>query len=253
MLQEILQTNIFAFMLVFARIGTAFMILPGFASIQVPMRMRLSLALAVSFLATPALIDQMPPVPGAPMIIFGLIGAEVLAGAILGTVPLILLASVHVAGTIISFISGFASALTWDPVVQTQSAIISGFLATTALMLIFVTDMHHIFIRAMLDSYELFRPGVLPNVGDTTQMMTRMVGDTFLLGVQMSTPFIVINFAYNVGLGILTRLAPQIPIFFVAMPIQLIASLVVMMITTSGIMIAALTHMAEGMRPFVIP
>lgn len=253
MLQEILQLNIFAFMLVFARIGTAFMILPGFASIQVPARMRLSLALAVSFVATPVLVGQMPPMPGAPMMIFALVGAEVIAGAILGTVPLILLASVHIAGTIISFISGFASALTWDPVVQTQSAIISGFLSTVALMLIFVTDMHHIFIRAMLDSYELFRPGVLPDIGDTTQMFARMLGDTFLVGVQMSTPFIVINFAYNVGLGILTRLAPQIPIFFVVMPIQLVASLIVMMITTSGIMIAALTHISEGMRPFVNP
>ena len=56
MLEDILQLNIFAFLLVFARIGTAFFLLPGFSSIQVPVRMRLSLALAVSFLVTPALI-----------------------------------------------------------------------------------------------------------------------------------------------------------------------------------------------------
>jgi flagellar biosynthetic protein FliR len=253
MFQEILQLNIFAFLLVFARIGTAFFLLPGFSSMQIPMRMRLTLAIAVSFLVTPALISQMPPLPGAPMMIFVLVGSEILSGAILATVPMILLAAVHIAGTIISFISGIANALTFDPVVQEQSAIVSGFLSTVALTLIFVTDMHHIFIRAVLESYELFRPGVMPNIGDATQMITRQVADTFLVGVQMSTPFIVVNFAYNLGLGILTRLAPQVPVFFIATPIQLIVSLVLMMLATSGIMLVLLNHMADGMRPFLTP
>jgi len=251
MLGDILQINIYAFMMVFARIGTALLIMPGFASMQVYARARLSMALAISFLATPALVAQMPAMPNAPMMIFLLLGSEILTGAVLGTIPLILISAVHVAGTIISFVSGMASALTWDPVVQTQSGIVSGFLGTVGLLLIFVTDMHHVFIRAIWDSYVVFQPGVAPDIGDTTQMITRNIGQMFLIGVQMSTPFIILNFAYNVGLGIMTRLAPQIPIFFVAMPLQLIAGLVFMMITTSGIMLALMNYMGEGMRPFL--
>jgi flagellar biosynthetic protein FliR len=251
MLGDILQLNIFAFIMVFARIGTAFVIIPGFAAQQVYMRARLSLALAICLLITPMVVPRMPPVPNEPMMIFMLLGAEVIAGAILGTVPLILIASVHVAGTVISFISGLASALAWDPVVQQQSGIVSGFLGTVAVLLIFVTDMHHVFIRAMLDSYQLFQPGIAPDIGDTTQMLARHISQSFLIGVQMSTPFIILNYAYNVGLGILTRLAPQIPVFFVAMPLQLVAGLVFMMITTSGIMLALLNYMSEGMRPFL--
>lgn len=251
MLGDILQLNIYAFMMVFARIGTALLIMPGFSSMQVYARARLSMALAISFLATPALVAQMPPMPNEPMMIFVVLGAEILTGAVLGTIPLILISAVHVAGTIISFVSGMASALTWDPVVQTQSAIVSGFLGTVGLLLIFVTDMHHVFIRAIWDSYTVFQPGIAPDIGDTTQMITRNIGQMFLIGVQMSTPFIILNFAYNVGLGIMTRLAPQIPIFFVAMPLQLIAGLVFMMITTSGIMLALMNYMGEGMRPFL--
>lgn len=253
MLEEILQLNIFTFIMIFARLGTAFLILPGFSSMQVPATSRLAIALAISFLMTPVLSSLMPRMPGEPMMIFALLASEIMAGAILGTVPLILISAVHVAGTIISFVSGFANALTFDPVVQSQSAIVSGFLATVAVLLIFVADIHHIFIRAMLDSYTLFQPGTPPNIGDTAQMITREVGQTFLVGVEMSTPFIVLNFAYNVGLGILTRLAPQIPVFFVAMPLQLIAGLVVLMLTTSGIMLAYLNHMGEGMLPFLAP
>jgi flagellar biosynthetic protein FliR len=250
-LGDILQLNIFAFIMVFARIGTALLIMPGFASMQVYARARLSIALAISFLATPALVAQMPSMPNEPMMIFLLLGSEILTGAILGTIPLILLSAAHVAGTIISFVSGLASALTWDPVVQTQSGIVSGFLGTVGLLLVFVTDMHHVFIRAILDSYTVFQPGVAPDIGDTTQMIARQISQMFLIGVQMSTPFIVLNFAYNVGLGIMTRLAPQVPIFFVAMPLQLIASLAAMMITTAGIMLALMNYLGEGMRPFV--
>ena len=253
MLGDILQLNIYAFMMVFARIGTALLIMPGFASMQLYARARLSMALAISFLATPALVAQMPAMPTEPMMIFVVLGAEILTGAILGTIPMILLSAVHVAGTIISFVSGFASALTWDPVVQTQSGIVSGFLGTVGMLLIFVTDMHHVFIRAIFDSYTVFHPGVAPDIGDTTQMITRHIAQMFLIGVQMSTPFIILNFAYNVGLGIMTRLAPQIPIFFVAMPLQLVAGLAFMMITTSGIMLALMTFMGESMRPFLNP
>src|SRR3990172_3823519 len=198
MLEDILQLNIFAFLLVFARIGTAFFLLPGFSSIQVPVRMRLSLALAVSFLVTPALIPQMPPLPGAPLMIFALVGSEMLAGAILGTVPLILLAAIHVAGTVISFVSAMANALAFDPVVQQQSAIISGFLATAAVLLVFVTDLHHLFIRAILDSYALFRPGVPPDMGDTLHLIARHVSDTFRVGLQIAAPFVITSFAYYV-------------------------------------------------------
>ncbi len=253
MLGDILQLNIYAFMMIFARVGTALLIMPGFASMQLYARARLSIALAITFLMVPALAAQMPPMPNEPMMIFVVLGAEILTGAVLGTIPLILISAVHVAGTIISFVSGMASALTWDPVVQTQSGIVSGFLGTVGILLVFVTDMHHVFIRAIWDSYSVFQPGIAPDIGDTTQMITRNIGQMFLIGVQMSTPFIILNFAYNVGLGIMTRLAPQIPIFFVAMPLQLIAGLAFMMITTSGIMLALMTYMGEGMRPFLNP
>lgn len=253
MLQEAIQLNLFAFLLVFARIGTAFFMLPGISAIQVPMRSRLSLALAVSFVVAPALVAEMPPVPGEPMMVFALVAAEMLAGAVLGTVPVILISAIHVAGTIISFIGALANALTFDPVVQQQSAIVSGFLASAVVVLLFVTDLHHVFIRAIIDSYTLFRPGIPPDTGDVLQLIARHVAQSFNVGVQISAPFIIVGFAYNVGLGILTRLAPQIPVFFVAMPLQITVSIVILMLAVSGTMLAVLTHTAEGIQPFLRP
>ena len=112
-------------------------------------------------------------------------------GAVIGTVPLILVASVHTAGTIIAFVSAMANSLVFDPISQQQSAIVAGFLSTVATLLIFVLEIHHLFIRAILDSYSLFEPGVPMDFGDTLHLLVRHVADSFKIGLQLATPFLV--------------------------------------------------------------
>lgn len=247
-----LQLNIYAFIIVFARLGTAFMLMPGIASGQFPARMRLGLALATTFILTPLLVEKLPPMPVEIPNLFLMIAGEVMAGAILGTIPMILMSVTEIAGSVISLTSGLASALTYDPVVQQQTGIASGFLSATALVLIFVTDVHHLFFQAIVDSYTLFVPGGAPDAGDTVNLIARNIADTFRVGVQISAPFLLVGFAYSLGLGILTRLAPQIPVFFIGQPLQLIVSMLLFMITISSMMLAALNHFAEGIRPFLL-
>ena len=89
MLEELLSLNLFAFFLVFARVGTAFFLFPGFQSKQVNIRARLAIALTITFLLTPLLMDILPRMPGSPWMLFALMIGEVLSGAILGTIALI--------------------------------------------------------------------------------------------------------------------------------------------------------------------
>ncbi|MBO34401.1 MAG: flagellar biosynthetic protein FliR [Rhodospirillaceae bacterium] len=253
MLEEILSLNIFVFLLVFARMGTAFFLFPGYGSTKVIMRGRLFFALAVSFVLTPILLDRLPAMPDSPIELFLLIGGEVLAGAIIGSTVKILFASVQVAGTVTSFVSGMANALAYDPISEQQSAVVAGFLSTIATLLLFVTNLHHVLIEAMVNSYELFKPGVAPMPGDILQMVARHVAQTFKVGIQMASPFIVVSMAYYMGLGVMTRLAPQIPIFFVAMPLQIVVSFVVLMIVVPSIMMVFLSHTQEGLQFFLVP
>jgi flagellar biosynthetic protein FliR len=253
MLQEILTLNIFAFFMVFARIGTALFIIPGFGSNKVSPRVRLAVALVISFLVTPVLAGQLPPMPGAPLTLLLLIAGEMVAGAVIGTVPLILIASVHTAGTIISFVSGMANALAFDPISQQQSAVVAGFLSTVATLLVFVLEIHHLFIRAILDSYALLQPGVAMDFGDTLYLLARHVADSFKIGLQIATPFLVMSVTYNLALGILTRLAPQVPSFFVIMPLQITLGIVLLMITVPGIMFVAMGSIERGITPFLVP
>jgi flagellar biosynthetic protein FliR len=253
MLGEILTLNIFAFMLVFARVGTALFILPGFAGTKVNVRARLAIAVTISFLVTPLLAAKLPSMPGEPMVLLVLIAGEMVAGGVVATVPLILMAAVHTAGTIIAFVSAMANSLIFDPISQQQSAIVAGFLSTTAALLLFVTEMHHLFIRAILDSYLLFQPGVAMNFGDTLHLLARHVADSFKVGLQLAAPFLIMSATYNLGLGVLTRLAPQIPSFFVIMPLQIAVGMMLLMITVPGIMFVAMNHIENGVIFFIAP
>lgn len=253
MLKEILILNIFAFIMVFARVGTALTIIPGFGGNKLNQRARLAIALTIAFLVTPVLANQLPPMPGSPLTLMLLIAGEMVAGAVIGTVPLILVSSVHTAGTIIAFVSAMANSLVFDPISQQQSAIVAGFLSTVATLLIFVLEIHHLFIRAILDSYSLFEPGVPMDFGDTLHLLVRHVADSFRIGLQLATPFLIMSVTYNLALGILTRLAPQVPSFFIIMPLQIAIGMVLLMITVPSIMFVAIGHIERGVTNFILP
>ena len=251
MLEEFLKLNAFVFIVIFSRIGTVMMFIPGLGSTRIFARARLFLAFAISFILTPIIADILPVRPETPVQLALIIMGEILAGAFLGLVIRAMFAATQVAGTVISFVSAMANTMVYDPVVEQQSAVVSGFMGTVATLLLFVTDMHHLLIEAMVESYTLFLPGIAPNMGDMVHMMARQVADSFSLGVQLASPFLVVSLAYYMGLGVLTRLSPQIPIFFVAMPLQIVVSIVILALSMGGMMTVHLRYIRDNLQPFI--
>ena len=251
MLEEFLKLNIFVFILIFARMGTVLMFIPGLGSKRLFARSRLFLALAISFLLTPVLTGHLPTLPETPIELGFLIAGEILAGGFLGIVVRAMFAATQTAGVVIAFVSAMANTMVYDPVVEQQSAVVAGFLGTVANLLLFVTNMHHLLIEAMVESYNLFQPGIMFNFADMLHLFARQIADTFKLGVQLASPFLVVSLAYYIGLGVLTRFSPQIPIFFVAMPLQIVISIVVLSLTIGGIMVVFLSHVQDSLQPFI--
>ena len=252
MLNDILTLNIYAFVVILVRTGTVFVMMPGLGSQQVNMQARLYFTLATTFLLTPVLAGQLPAMPATPMGLGVLMAGEAFAGLVLGSVTRVLFAAVQVTGTVTSFVSGMANSMIFDPISEQQSAIVAGFMGVIATLLMFVTNLHHVLIQALVDSYSLFRPGFTPNFGDTLQLIATNVALTFRIGVQMATPFLVVAFAYYVGLGLMTRLTPQLPIFFVAMPLQIILALGTLAIVIGSLMLTFLKHVEGGLEPFIL-
>ena len=252
MIGEILNLNIFSFMLIFARIGTALSIMPGFGSQFIQMRARLGFAVAIAFVMTPVLAGRLPSAPASFPDLFLLLAAEMLVGAFFGTIMRIMLAALQTTGTLFAYFASMANAFIQDPISEQQGSIIATFLGTMAITLLFISGFHHVMIRAVAESYAVFVPGQGVMIGDMADMTAKTVSTSFLLGVKMATPFMVVVVAYYLGLGMLGRLMPQMPVFFVGMPIQIGLQVSVLIIVMSSIMMLFLNNFNDSLMPLMV-
>ncbi|HUC67235.1 MAG TPA: flagellar biosynthetic protein FliR [Stellaceae bacterium] len=225
MLQQLLPENVFALMLIFARVGTALMLLPGFGEVYVMQRFRLLLGFLVSLLLTPILAPLLPPLPGSAVKLVDIVGSEVVIGLFLGTISRILLAALDTAGTVASFQLGLSAAQIFNPMAASQGSLPSTLYSVLGVLLIFLTDLHHMLLRALVDSYNVFAPGVLPPLNDLSDMIARSVAGAFVIGIEMAAPFILLGIVFFVALGIVGRLVPQLQIMLVTLPLQIMGGL----------------------------
>ena len=250
MLSELLTTDAFAFGLVFARMGSTVMLLPGFAESYVSPRIRLMFTLALSLVVTPVVSVHLPPMPPSMLGAALLVGSEVIIGVFMGGLVRMLISALHVAGVIIGFQASLSNATFFDPSNAQQGALIAAFLNIIGVLLVFVTDLHHLMLMAIADSYTLFKPGAPLPFGDFSQTLVRLLSQTFALGLQLASPFIVVGTVFYAGLGLLGRLMPQVQVFFIAMSLQITLAFVVMAMTLSVTMFWFLGRFEENLLLF---
>lgn len=253
MLQELLTLNVWAFFLIFARVGTALITMPGFGSTYVPVRIRAAFGLFLSFVLLPVVAADLPVMPVEVGPFFIILIREMLIGAFFGAIGRIILGCLQTAGTLISLYSSLANALIQDPIAEQQSSTVAGMLSTIGLLIVFTTDLHHLMLRAITDSYGLFEAGAPVLIGDHAEMITRKVAASFTLGLQMASPFILTAITYYVGLGLLGRLNPQLQVFFIGMPIQITMQIALIGVVLSGTMMVFTRYLSESFGAFIAP
>lgn len=213
--------------LLFARMGAMIMLLPGFGETAVPARIRLAFALALAICIGPATAAIMPE-PATTALGMGLqITTEVLVGVLLGGAARILVSATATAGQIMGLELGLSFAQTADPTASQSGQLLAVFLSILGVTLIFATGLHHMFLQGVVGSYEVINVGAAAPVGDAAELALEAVSTSFRVGFQIAMPVIAAGLIFRVGLGILSRLIPQIQVFFVALPLQILGGLVV--------------------------
>jgi flagellar biosynthesis protein FliR len=165
-----------------------------------------------------------------------MVGGEAVIGIFLGTMARILISTLETAGTMISFQLGLSAAQVFNPTLSQQSAIASSFLTVLGTLLIMVTNTHYLLLRGVVDSYDLFPPGRFPPIEDLSNSIARIVATSFQLAVELAAPFIVLGTLFFVALGLLSRLMPQLQVFFITLPIQIAGGLAVFAFTLYAVM-----------------
>jgi flagellar biosynthetic protein FliR len=237
-----------AFILMFARIGTMVMLLPGVGELSVPSRVRLVIALILTAVLFPLhqaayTIDLRSP---GPVLIA--LGQELMIGVVLGMTARLTISALQVAGSVIAQQLGLGFVTAVDPTQGQQGIIVGNFLTLLGITMIFATDLHYLVIAGLHDSYRLFAPGEMPVVSDVTQLVVRTTADAFRIGIQLSGPFLVFGLVFNVALGVLSRLMPQMQVYFVAVPLSIMIGYLILLVVVGAMMGAFLTFVGSALR-----
>ncbi len=204
MLSDLLTLNVFHFLLVFvARLSVVFLMMPGVSAAYVPARVRLALALLVTLISLPLVQGYLPDQPEQPAVLVKLIFFEVLIGAFIGTIIQFIMAALNVAGMMISRSNGLMNAFVNDPVSNSQSAIVIGFLNLIAVVLIFSTGLHAFMIMAIVDSYSLIAPNEPILTGDMLNIVASIINDSFVIGVRIASPFLMYTLIFQVSYSLI--------------------------------------------------
>ncbi|PZU87252.1 MAG: flagellar type III secretion system protein FliR [Chelatococcus sp.] len=216
------------FVLVFARVGTLVMLMPGIGERFIISRARLSLAFFIALLLMPVARPTLR-VPAEMTGIVGLLLGEILIGLVIGVSARLVMASLQTAGTIVAQTMGLGFAMTVDPTGGLQNPSIGNLLTMLGITLILTSDLHHLAIAAIYESYRVLPPAAIPNLADVVALALRAASGGFAIAVQISAPFIVFGLLFNLGLGVLARLMPQLQVFFLAVPASILGGMVVLL------------------------
>lgn len=237
-LQDLINTQFFTFLLVFMRFGLAVMIMPGIGDSFVPSPVRLFFTLALCLVLTPPLAAIMPAPPTQTALLVGLLVSEAAIGIFVGTIMRIMISALDTAGAIVSLQTGFSSAMLFNPVTASQGSLIGSAYSMLGVTLLMVMNMHHYMLATIVDSYAVMPVRAhMPDFPSFAQIVAGVTSTAFKLGVLIAMPFIVVGLIMQIGFGVLGRLMPQIQIFFLALPAQIMSGLIMLtMVLSAGVL-----------------
>jgi flagellar biosynthesis protein FliR len=241
-----------AYLLAFARIGSMLMLLPGLGEITVPVRLRLTVALILTAVILPLHRDAYQVNLGSPGPVVVMLVQEMLIGVLLGATARLTMSALQLAGSIVAQQLGLGFVTAVDPTQGQQGVIVGNFLTLLGVTLLFATNLHHLVIAALDASYSLFSPGEVPLSGDMAALITRTIAGAFKVSIQLSAPFLAFGMLFNLGLGLLSRLMPQMQVFFVAMPLSILLGLLILVFVIGAMMTVFLGY-TEGVLRELAP
>lgn len=240
-----------AFLLVMVRLTTFFITAPIYSMRGVPATFKVGFSFFVAIISYSTV--SMDSFINMDLGYIFFIMKEAMIGLALGFVAALILYTVQVAGGFIDFQMGFAIANVVDPQTGAQVPIIGNFKYTFAILFLLAVDGHHMMLEGVIQSYQLVPVDVLIfPIGSepVTQFIIAIFVQMFLIAFQIAIPVVGTLFLVTVALGITARTVPQLNIFVVGIPIQILIGFIMILITLPAYFYAlqrVFRHMIQAM------
>ena len=218
---------VMAAFIAFCRVGGCFMLMPGLASVRVPVQIRLFVAVAATFALLIHMWDAILPfVRQRPDALFLMIVSETLIGALIGLMARLYMLALQFMGSAIAMSIGYGGQM--GPCIEESEpqAALAGILSFSALLLLFVLDFHHEIVKALVGSYRLVPVNALFDPRTALVDVTDTLSESFFVVLRLGSPFIAYALLVNIAVGFVNKLTPQIPVYFISLPFVIAGGLI---------------------------
>jgi flagellar biosynthetic protein FliR len=235
-LAELLPVWTFAFLLLVCRIGAALMLLPGIGEQEVPAPVKIGLTLALAALLWPALAPALPPPPESPAAALALIAGECAVGLWIGMLARIVALALPMAAQYLGYLLGLSTAMLFDPSFGASGTALSRMVGLGGIVVLFATGLHMLPIAALAGSYAVLPAGGAFPADAAAETMVIVVATSVALAFQLAGPFVLAAVIFQLTLGLLSRLVPQMQVYFVALPLQVAGGLALLAMLLAGML-----------------
>ncbi len=156
-----LADSVLATFIVFCRIGACLMLVPGFSSVNIPMQVRLFVAVVTTFALAPILVATLQPLlaDAQPLALASLIVSELFTGSVIGIAGRVFFLALQTMATLMAGSIGLSN-IPGTPVGDTDPApALVPLIMAAVTTLFFMTDQHWQVLRGLMNSYDVWRPG----------------------------------------------------------------------------------------------
>jgi flagellar biosynthetic protein FliR len=214
------------FVLIMMRVAPILFMMPLLSSSALPNLLKISFMLAVSLLLLPVVKIDVRYFPSDPYLFGTFMAAELMIGFILGLSVKLIFAGVQLAGEFAGYQMGLAMAQILDPQSGVNTTSIAEFYYLVALLIFLSIDGHHWFIRALVQSFSVLSPGEIHLRPGLYQHMIHLSGKMFIIAVKLVAPIMAVMIFTQIGLGMITKLVPQMNVLMASFPLTICLGLI---------------------------
>lgn len=208
-----------AYLLASIRIVAWLAVVPPFSSRAVPTMAKVVLSLGLAFAVAPSLSGTTMPTSTPALVMETL--TQVAIGASMGLVTFLLLSAIAAAGSLIDVFGGFSLAQGFDPLGMNTNTVFGTFHQMLATVILFVTNGHMLILGGLLSTFRFLPVGASPDVSGGTDIAVSAFRVFFVTAVQIALPMIAVLFLADLGLALLTKVAPQLNAINVMFPAKI--------------------------------
>jgi flagellar biosynthetic protein FliR len=191
---------------------------PFFGSKAIPARIKAGLTIVLTALVYPFCAPQ--TVAGGPVDFVAVVFGEAVIGLALAICIQFVFEGVRLAGQLLGFQVGFSLVNAIDPQTNVDTPVLSTLHETVILLLFFRLSVDHWMLRALVKSFEYAPPGSVTVSSGAMRHLAIMAGKIFCIGAEIAAPILAATLLIDLALGLIAKVAPQVPVLFLGMSIK---------------------------------